>query len=150
MTAGSWSGKRHRNQRQQHSAVPARSAGRVACDVGRRDGGSLAHRIERRLVCRQSVLTRLDAIKDKSSLRVALGFTNHDASARFYIGSSLAFCSGSSVRSSLMNEISFLGFGLTSPTHLDVRLTTYTRGPLASPKVVERRTQFHSVFMRVS
>ena len=28
---------------------------------------------------------------------------------RFYLGSSLAFCSGSSVRSSLMNEMSFLG-----------------------------------------
>jgi hypothetical protein len=46
------------------------------------------------------------------------------------------------------NEL--LGFGLTSPPHLDVRLTTYTRGPQASPKVVERRSQFHSVFMRVS
>ena len=28
---------------------------------------------------------------------------------RFYLGSSLAFCSGSSVRGSVMNEMSFLG-----------------------------------------
>jgi hypothetical protein len=28
---------------------------------------------------------------------------------RFYLGSSLAFCSASSVRSSLMNEMSYLG-----------------------------------------
>ena len=37
-------GVRDRNQSQQHSAVSPRSAGRVACDLGRRDLGGLAVR----------------------------------------------------------------------------------------------------------
>src|ERR1035438_3142877 len=37
-------GVRHRNQSQQHSAVPPRSTGRAACDLGRRHLGRLAVR----------------------------------------------------------------------------------------------------------
>src|SRR6267154_2895943 len=37
-------GNHSRNQSQQHSAIPPRSAGRAACDLGRRNLGGLAVR----------------------------------------------------------------------------------------------------------